>query len=95
VRLGIFNYIFFTIYYKNVNKVGTAFVWASTAVFVYMAIAETCAHIIPFVRDYLDTKDPKFLADKLIVLAVGLAIYALLTFVAYKKSVKSFESLDL
>jgi uncharacterized protein with PQ loop repeat len=95
IMIGLFNYIFFGIYYKNVNKVGTAFVWSSIAVFVYMAIAEVCAHAVPFARDYLDTKDPQYLAYKLIVLIVGAIIYVLLTYVIYRKSVKSFEALDL
>lgn len=44
----------------------------------------------PFVRDYLDTKDPNFLTYKLIVLAIGFAIYVLFTYVAYLKSTSSF-----
>lgn len=60
-----------------------------------MAVAETCAHVVPFVRDYLDTKDPEYLSYKLIVLFVGIVIYALLTHIIYKKSVKSFDALDL
>lgn len=95
IMIGIFNYIFFGIYYKDVNNVGKAFAWSSTAVFVYMAVAETCAHVVPFVRDYLDTKDPEYLIYKLIVLFVGIVIYALLTHIIYKKSVKSFDAIDL
>lgn len=93
--IGIFNYIFFGIYYKNVNKVGHAFVLSSTAVFIYITIAEACAHAVPFVRDYLDTNDPQYLGYKLIVLLVGTIAYVFLTYVVYRKSVKSFEALDL
>lgn len=95
VMLGLFNYIFFRIYYKDVNKVGPAFVWSSIAVFVYMVIAETCTHIVPFIRDYLDTKDTQYIAYKLMVLAVGAVVYVFLTYVVYRKAVKSFEALDL
>lgn len=95
IMIGIFNYIFFGIYYKNVNNVGKAFSWSSVAVFLYISVAETCAHVVPFVRDYLDTKDPEYLIYKLIVLLAGIVIYALLTHISYKKSVKSFEALDL
>ncbi len=95
VMYGVFNYIFFGVYYKDVNKVGTGFVWSSAAVFVYISIAETCSHVIPFVRDYLDTKDPQYLTYKLTVLAMGVILYAFLTYVVYRKSVKSFEALDL
>lgn len=95
IMFGLFNYIFFSIYYKDVNKVGAAFVKSSTAVFVYMAIAETCTHVVPFMRDYLDIKDPNYLFYKLIVLAVGIIVYAFVTYLAYRKSVKSFEAIDL
>ncbi|AKN29932.1 membrane protein [Clostridium carboxidivorans P7] len=95
IMLGLFNYIFFKIYYKDVNKVGTAFVKSTIAISVYIVIAETCAHVVPFVRDYLNTKDPQYLTYKLIVLAAGIIIYAFLTHVVYKKSVKAFESFDL
>lgn len=95
IMLGIFNLVFFNIYYKDVNKVGKAFGISSAAVFVYMTIAETCVHVVPFVRDYLDTKDTVYLSYKLIVLAAGIIIYVLLSFITYKKSVKNFEKLDL
>lgn len=95
IMLGLFNYIFFGIYYKNVNRVGPAFVWSSVVVFIYISIAEACAHAVPSVRDYLDTKDPQYLSYKLIVLIAGAVVYAFLTYVAYRKSVKSFEALDL
>lgn len=95
IMLGIFNYIFFSIYYKNVSKVGTAFVWSSVGVFAYITISEACAHAVPFVRDYLDTKDPEYLAYKLIVLGIGFVVYSLLTAIVYLKSVKSFEVFDL
>ncbi len=95
VMYGVFNYIFYGIYYKDVNKVGTSFVLSSVAMFVYIAIAETCSHAVPFVRDYLDTKDPQYLTYKLTVLAIGVIFYAFSTYMVYRKSVKSFEALDL
>lgn len=94
LMLGIFNYVFFTRYYKDPEQVGKSFIWATVAVFVYMALAEASVHAVPFVRDCLDTKDPAFLTAKLIVLTIGLALYALLTLRAYHKSAQTFEKLD-
>ncbi len=93
--LGLFNLVFFRVYYKDVNKVGKAFVWSSATIAVYMILAETSAHVVPFVRDCLDTKDPDYLIYKLYVLAAGMLLYGLLTVVAYGKAVRSFEKLDL
>lgn len=95
ILLGIFNLIFFSKYYKNTDKVGSSFGISSIAVFVYIIIVETLTHIIPFFRDRLDTKDTEFVADKLLVLAIGIIIYLVLTLVSFRKSVKSFEKLDL
>jgi hypothetical protein len=95
IMLGIFNFIFFILYYKNINKVGMAFLWSGIGVFAYIAIAETCVHVIPFVRDYLNTKDPQYILYKLIVLGIGIVAYCLFTFIAYLKSVKFFDVFDL
>lgn len=95
IMMGIFNFIFFTSYYKDVSKVGKSFILGSAAVFIYMAIMETLTHIIPFMRDKLDTPDTQYVKEKLTVLIIGIAIYAVLTFSAYVKSVKSFEKLDI
>jgi hypothetical protein len=95
VLLGLFNRIFFTRYYRNVQQVGKAFVVASAVVFLYIAAVEVCAHAVPFVRDRLDTPDPQFLPEKLIALAVGLIVFGLLTEFSYKKSVFLFERQDL
>lgn len=95
VQLGIFNLVFFSIYYKNVNKVGTAFLWSSTAVFVYIAIVEVLDHIIPFFVNYLDTPDTKYVGYKLIVLFAGIIIYAVLTLITYFNSARSLEKADL
>lgn len=95
IMLGIFNRIFFGIYYKDVKKVGAAFAVSSSVMFLYIAAAEVCDHVVPFFRDYLDTKDDVYVPYKLIVLAFGIFLFILLTALAYKKSVKNFEALDL
>ena len=95
LMLGIFNWVFFRKYYGAPDKVGPAFLWASVAVFGYMLIAEAAAHVVLLVRDQMDTPDPQFIGVKLVTLAVGIALYALLTWDAYRVSVKRFEALDL
>ncbi|MDD3920108.1 MAG: ABC-2 transporter permease [Eubacteriales bacterium] len=92
---AVFNAVFFGIYYKNVNKVGKAFVVASILEFVYIGIAEAVAHVVPVVRDQLDTPDPQFLGAKLIALAIGAAVYIAVTVLSYRSSVKHFEAWDL
>ena len=95
IMLGIFNMVFFLIYYKDVRKVGVAFVKSSIAVFLYIAIIETCVHIIPFFKNYLDTKDTFYITYKLLILGLGIIIYTIMTVITYKKAVKLFENYDI
>lgn len=95
LMLGLFNLVFFSVYYKNTDKVGAAFNFSCFVSFGYILVAETLVHIVPFARDRLDTKDPKYLTEKLIALAVGIVCFILLTALSYKKSQKAFEALDL
>lgn len=95
IMLGLFNVVFFKIYYKDVNKVGKAFVLSSTAVFGFMLVAELLTHIVPFFKNVLDTLDDVYVLPKIIVLAVGIAVYVVLTLISYNTSKKSFEVYDL
>lgn len=92
---GVFNLVFFRCYYHAPSKVGKAFAWGCTAFTVLMVVFEACAHIVPFVRDRLDTPDPAFLGEKLVTLAVGAALYALLSALALRRAARSFAALDL
>ena len=93
--MGLFNLTFFRIYYRKVTRVGPAFAWSSVVMGLFVTIEETCAHIIPFCRDRLDTPDPQFLPEKLAVLAVGVAVYAALTLLACRRAQRDFAQQDL
>ena len=95
IMLGIFNIIFFGIYYKNTQKVGKAFAIASIVVFLYICIAEALAHVVPFIKNYLDTTDAKYQPYRFGMLLVGFVVYALLTNLAYKRAQIHFEQQDL
>lgn len=95
IMMGLFNIIFFGIYYKNVKKVGKAFIVSSIITFLYMGVAEACDHVIPFFMNVLDTSDNQFLVEKLIVLSIGIAIFTMLTLIAYFKAVKNFNKQDV
>ena len=49
-------------------------------------VAEAAAYAVPFVRDTLNVNTPENLAAQFATLAVGVAVYALLTLAAYKKA---------
>lgn len=89
-----FNLVFFSSYYKDVNKVGVAFLKSSAVVFLFAALDPVSTYAIPFVRDALDTPDPAYLTEKLIYLATGIIIYALSAAITLKISVRGFEKQD-
>ncbi len=95
ILMGMFNLVFFTAYYRDVSKVGRAFLWGTATMVFLILAAEICVHAVPFVRDRMDTPDPLFLSEKLILLAVGIVLYLLMSVCAYFKAADSFEKQDL
>ena len=93
--LGLFNFAFFRRYYARPDRVGRAFVVGSIVVGVFIVLAEASVHIIPLMRDQLDTHHFEYLPLKLAVLGGGMLVFALCTLLAYRKAVRSFEQLDL
>lgn len=51
-------------------------------------------HVVPFMKNNLDTQDSQYLGSKLMVLVIGIIVYIVLMAIAYKKSVVSFEAMD-
>lgn len=95
VVLGLGHVAFFGVYYHNVQRVGVSFLWCALVEFLCIGAFETMAHTVPLFRDHLDTPDPAFLREKLLTLALGLAVYGILTAVAYRRAVRDFERQDL
>lgn len=92
---GMFNIIFLQEYYKDVNKVGVSFFKASVVTFLFVGIIETLSHVVPLFKDKLDTIDPQFMSSKIVVLIIGIAIYLILTYIAYVVSLKRFIKYDI
>jgi hypothetical protein len=91
---ALFNWVFFTSYYKNVDKVGVPFLKASVLVLVYSVAVETLTHIVPVMRDQLDTPEPQYLGLKCALLAVCLAVYLLGLWGTERICMKRLEKLD-
>lgn len=92
---GLFNFTFFTLYYKNTNKVGSSFLVSSVVVFVMISIEIVCSIAMPGYADKIDVPGGENLSYQCIVLASGLLFYIILTVCAWKKSEKSFERLEV
>ena len=95
VQMGVFNAVFFRLYYRDVKKVGVSFIWSTVGVFLFICVAEAATYAVPFVRDVLDTPDPAHLGAKLLVLLAGAAVFALCTGLTCRRAQRTFEAQDL
>ena len=95
ITYSIFNMIFFPRCYRDINKPGTAFLWASIGVFLWIILVIVATYTVPFFRDVLDQPDPDYLSDKLLFTLGGLALFIAGTAWSVQSSAKKFEALDL
>lgn len=94
ILLGTFNFIFFTGYYRNTNKVGGPFVLGMAVFWIMLLLAEAMTYFVPLFRDRLDTRGGAYLPEKLLTLAVGAVLFGMLTVLAYRRAARTFEALD-
>lgn len=95
VQMGIFNSIFFPWHYQDPTKVGVPFLVGSIAVFLWAGVSEVLPHVVPFVRDRLDTGLFQNLPEKAVTLFVGALLYFALTALAVRVGERRFERLDV
>ena len=91
---GVFKVVFLTVFYKTAIRAGRAFLLAVIPMTVLMVLVEALSHF-PVVGPYLDATDAAGQVRQLPVLAVGLAAFALLSWLAYRKAAKNYERVDL
>ncbi len=92
--LGLFHLVFFPLYYRDVSKVGLPFLLSMALYTPVMVALESFTYFVPFFRDVLDTRGGAFLPQKLLILLGGGLAYLLLTALAFRLSVKRFETGD-
>lgn len=95
VMFGLFNITFLPMFYKTGNKTGMPFMISCLAMTLFAGIAEVAININRSWKAALDTINPEYLPQQIVVLAAGIIVFGLLSFIAYEKSAASFERLDL
>ncbi len=93
--LGVFNVIFFPMYYKKPNKVGVPFVIAALTVFAIIIVEIVLCYAVPFVRESVDSLASDGLVYRIAVCAAGIGIYFGLSLLAYFVSAKRISHVDL
>lgn len=93
--LGLFNLIFFPLYFQSPEKIGVPFLLASVAQFCVIALLCTLRFVAPVYSTLLIEPDPASMGVKAIVLCTGLALYAAMTAAACFLSANKFEKVNL
>ncbi len=92
---GIWNLIYFSIYYRNPQKIGAAFTVSLIPALAVMVCDAVVLKMVPVLRDNLLTPDPANIIPKLLFLFVGVAVYIGGNLLTYKIGSRKFEKLDI
>ena len=91
IMYAIFNLVFFPMFYKTAYKVGIPIIAAMTAAVLFAAAVEFLTAIPPL--NVLHGREIN--AAQIFTLAGGVVVFIVLSFAAFRLSVKKFESIDL
>ncbi len=95
VMYGLFNLVFFPMFYRTAHKVGIPMVASLVTAFLFATAIELLVVFVPQVTFVLDGRTSEALVRQLPVLAAGIALFSGLTWLAYRLSAKRFEKVDL
>jgi len=95
VMYGIFNLVFFPMFYRTAHKVGIPLMVALIVTFLFTTVIELLVVLVPQAAKVLDGRTPAALIQQIPVLAVGIVLFAALTWLAYRMSAKNFKKVDL
>ena len=95
VLMGLFNLTFLPMHYKNGYDLGKPFVVSSVVLFLAIVLLETLDHVVPYMKTVCESYAPADLVRQLPVLLGGVAVYALVTYLAFRTAAARFEQVDL
>ena len=95
ILLGTFNLIFFPRYFKKPDKIGVPFVIGAIVVFFVIGIFIILRWVTPLYSTTLNGLNSENTGAKSAALAIGIVIYAVLSAVSCKLSMKNFQRVDL
>lgn len=94
MAFGIFNVVFFALYYRNPEKVGVPFLLACIPVTVFGVAFEAIAFIPLRACELIATPGFGNLEAQLVVLLVGIVVFSVLTLFAIRLASRPFTSYD-
>ena len=90
---GGFNLVFFISLYRSGYKVGAAYLKANLAMWPLMLAAEASVHVPGLA--WLNRVDAQANLRQLPILLAGMALFAVLTLLAYRRAAQLYERVDL
>lgn len=93
VLYGVFNLVFFVCLYRSGYKVGAAYLKANLALWPMMLLAEALPHFPSLM--WLNRVDTQANLRQIPILLFGIAVFAILTMLAYRRSARLYERVDL
>lgn len=93
VLYGVFNLVFFVCLYRSGYKVGAAYLKANLALWPMMLLAEALPHFPSLL--WLNRVDTQANLRQIPILLFGMAVFAVLTILAYRRSAGLYERVDL
>ena len=93
VLYGVFNLVFFVCLYRSGYKVGAAYLKANLALWPMMLLAEALPHFPSLM--WLNRVDAQASLHQIPILLFGIAVFAVLTILAYRRSAQLYERVDL
>lgn len=93
VLYGVFNLVFFICLYRSGYKVGAAYLKANLALWPMMLLAEVLPHFPSLM--WLNRVDAQANLRQIPILLFGVAVFAALTMLAYRRSARLYERVDL
>ena len=93
VLYGVFNLVFFVCLYRSGYKVGAAYLKANLALWPMMLLAEVLPHFPSLM--WLNRVDTQANLRQIPILLFGVAVFAVLRMLAYRRSARLYERVDL
>ena len=95
ILLGIFNLIFFPCYFKKPDKIGVPFVIAAIVLFVLIGVFIVLRWVTPLYSITLNGLNSESTGAKIVALAIGVAVYVVLSAISCKLSMKNKKKIDV
>lgn len=93
--LGLFNLLFLTMFYKTGVKTGLPFLFSFVSMFLSGEILDICLAFVPSLSPLFDVAPSAPGFYQYLALLGGFLLFALFTFVSYRRSVKEAAEIEL